>query len=162
MGMFEDTELGEMLKRIIELDEDEIFIEASDQEVLDHIENLNRRQLIQGKGSDGFMLYETGGEYTDNTMEIAAMNGRPKDSKMIVNLFDEGNFHNSIQASVDKDGYTITSDPIKRDPLSGITTNLLDRYGPEVEGLTDENIDELVDKKLFDKYAAVIEKKIFG
>lgn len=161
MAGWEDTEIWKLCQRISQLDEDELFLEASDQEVLDEMENLNRRQLIQGQNSEGEMLSSIGGEYSDLTMKLAEAEGRPKSGKGIVNLHDHGDYHNSIQYDVDKSGYPITSDPIKTDPLSGASTNLLERYGPEVEGLTEENMNQIIEKKLHPKYVAAIEKKIF-
>lgn len=161
MAGWEDTDIWKLAMRITQLDEDELFLEANDQEVLDEMEEMNRRQLIQGQNSEGELLSSVGGEYSDTTMELAALEGRPKVSKSIVNLFDGGDYHGSIQADVDKTGHEITSDPIKVDPLNGTTTNLLERYGPEVEGLTEENMDQLIEKKIHPKYVAAIEKKIF-
>lgn len=161
MGGWEDTDIWKLATRITQLDEDELFLEANDQEVLDEMEEMNRRQLIQGQNSEGELISSVGGEYSDTTMELAALEGRPKASKSIVNLFDVGDYHASIQADVDKTGHEITSDPIKVDPLNGTTTNLLERYGPEVEGLTEENMDQLIEKKIHPKYVAAIEKKIF-
>lgn len=161
IGMFEDTELGMLARRLMALDEPEIFVEASDKEVLEHIELLNKRQLIKGRNSEGELLSNIGGEYSDTTMELAELEGRPKDSKSIVNLFSDGDFHKSIKADVEKEGYEITSDPIKRDPLNGLTTNLLERYGEEVEGLEESSIKDLVETKLLDKYVKAAEKKIF-
>lgn len=149
-----------MLRRVITLDETEMFLSASDDDTLNHIEDLNRRQLMKGKDSQGESLADIGGEYTDATMEISAAEGRPKESKSIVNLHAEGDFHDSITATADRSGYEITSDPIKTDPLNFKTTNLLERYGEDVEGLDEDSIKDLVTNKLTPKCAAYIKKKI--
>lgn len=162
MAGWEDTEIWKMCQRITQLDEEEIFLEASDQEVLDAMADKNRQQLIQGQNSKGEMLSSIGGEYSDATMEMAAAEGKPKAGKDIVNLHDTGEYHNSIQWDVEREGYESSSDPVKVDPLSGATTNLLERYGPDVEGVSEENMDDIIEKKLQPKYVAAIEKKIFG
>lgn len=154
-------EIEDFLRKVVALKEDEIFIGASDDEVLDHIKLLNQRQLIQGKNSEGELLSGVGGDYTDLTMEIAEAEGRPKKGKSVVDLFSEGDFHESIKVEVDSKGYDVTSDPFKTDPLSGRTTNLLERYGAEVEGLSEASITDLVETKLTKKYVDYIESKIF-
>lgn len=154
-------ELDRILKNIATLDEDQIFIDASDDEVLKYIADLNRKQLMKGRNSEGELLSSVGGEYTDATMQISAAEGRPKVSKMIVNLFSEGDYHGSIEYKVNRDGYESTSDPIKRDPLNGFTTNLLQRYGQETEGLDENSLNDLIKTMLHRKYVAAIENKIF-
>lgn len=157
--MFEGTELDQMLRRVIHLDEDTVFVEVSDREVLDTVSELNREQLREGKNAKGELLSDIGGEYSDLTLQIAAEEGRPKKSKSTVDLLNEGEFHKSIDTTVNRQGYDITSDPMKEDFTR--TTNLESRWGPDITGLNDQKVDKLIEEKLEDKYVGYLEKNIF-
>lgn len=56
-------------------------------------------------------------------------------------FFDTGTFYDSFKVDVTKDDFTIDSDPVKEDG-----TNLLVKFGKELEGLTDEHLQLLINK----------------
>lgn len=152
--MFENTEIVQMLKRVIAIDETAVFISVSDGEVLDFIAELNRDQLRKGRNSKGELLSDIGGGYSDLTLEL-----NPEKSRFVVNLFDTGEYYDSINVTVDASGYNIESDPLKED--FGYTTNLFDRWGKDIEGLSEENLNRLVIEKLTEKYVKYLYENIF-
>lgn len=157
--MFENTALGEMLKRVIAIDETKVFIAVSDNDVLRKVEQLNRDQLFQGIDSAGESLSDIGGEYSDLTLELAEQDGRPKKDRFTVNLFDSGEYHESITARVTPEGWVIDSDPLKED--FGRVTNLTERWGKDIEGLTKESIEKIVREMLIGKYIEYLKTNIF-
>lgn len=153
--MWLDTELGDMLRRVNNLDPVRVFIKVSDGEVETLVAELNREQLRQGKNSKDQFLSEIGGGYSDLTLEL-----HPEKSRFTVTLFDTGEYYNSIKVNTDNNGgWEITSDPLKED--FGRTTNLFERWGTDIEGLTDENIEKVISTLLIDKYVKYLEANIF-
>jgi hypothetical protein len=61
--------------------------------------------------------------------------GQPTDR---VTLKDTGDFYSSFQVLPFKGGFIIDADPIKED------TNLFDRYGEDILGLNDENLQLII------------------
>lgn len=141
---FGETILGELFTRIQQLDETTVFIEASDGEVTEKVAELNRSQLLRGINAKGILLADIGGEYSDLTLTL-----HPEKSRFTVTLFDTGEFHESITVTATSNGYEIESDPFKTDNL--FTTDLTERWGDEITGLTDESIG-LLSNLLVEKY----------
>lgn len=154
MISFLDTPLGDMLERASRVDPTRVFIQVSDGEILEFVKELNLDQLRKGIDSNGVLLSEIGGEYADLTLEL-----HPEKSRFTVTLFDTGEFYESFTVRVSREGYIINSNPIKED--FGLQTNLFDRWGKDVEGLTAHSITLLVTEKLINKYVNYLKTQIF-
>lgn len=107
------------------------------QEILD----LNRYGQLFNKGIDstGKRLSEVGGPYSPVTMEVSRRKGRPKKSPQDINLFDEGDFYRSFYITLGEKEFYIEADPMKP---GGV--NLLEEWGADVLGLTEESRQELI------------------
>ena len=154
MNLFNKTPIGELARRVKRLNEGRIFVDImSDNKVQTHIVKLNTDQMrVDFMNSDGVLLSDIGGEYSDFTMQAGG-----KKSKSSVDLHDTGEFHDSFRIErVRPDGFEINSDPVKDDG-----TNLLVEWGKEIEGLTFEN---LAKTSIFikDFYVEKIQKALFG
>lgn len=71
--------------------------------------------------------------YSDYTVEMKMMKGQPADR---VTLRDEGDFHRSFEVETDNEKMMIVASDRK-------TILLLHRYGEDIMGLTQENIETL-------------------
>lgn len=90
-------------------------------------------QLLKGVNSLGVKLSTIGGNYSVTTQLIKGVVDPSK-----VNLYDTGDYYNSYAIIPQTNGdFIIKSDPIK----DGIS--LEDRWGSDLEGLTDENLEKL-------------------
>ena len=116
------------------------------------IEEANRKQLLTGKNSFDVKLSDIGGGYSDLTLQL-----NPNKQRDVVNLLDTSEFYASITATVDSSLLEIDADPIKTDD-NGKDTNLYDRWGEDIIGLNEENLQELIDT-LKDKLIIEILKK---
>jgi hypothetical protein len=113
------------------------------------IVRLNTRVQLykQGENSLGVKLSAIGGEYTAGTKSIKKKKGQPTNR---VTLFDTGDFYGSFTVEP-----TATADfIIDSDPMKG-TYDLFERWGEDVEGLNEENL-QLVLDYLEAKFWAVI------
>lgn len=131
IGLLEKTKLGQLLRRGALLSEEKLFVEVmSENEVQTFIVKLNTDQMkLHFMNSEGKLLSEVGGGYSDFTMS----KGKKK-SVDSVDLYDEGDFHESFKiVRITGKQFEIESDPIKG------STNLLVEWGKEIEGLTFEN-----------------------
>ena len=124
----------------------------SDRAILNWIEDANRKQLLTGKNSFDVKLSDIGGGYSDLTLQL-----NPNKQRDVVNLLDTSEFYASITATVDSSLLQIDADPIKTDD-NGKDTNLYDRWGEDIIGLNEENLQELIDT-LKDKLIIEILKK---
>ena len=62
-------------------------------------------------------------------------------------LFDTGDFHKSIIASAGvQDLVDFDADPFKTDVETGETVNLYNRWGKDIIGLNEENLQQLIEK----------------
>lgn len=116
-----------------------VFQILSNRAILNQIENWNRQQLLEGKNSFDVKLSDIGGEYSEFTLSI-----HPEKVKDRVNLFDTGEFHESISVKVDN-SLLFTADPFKTNER-GETTNLYDRWGIDTIGLNEENFNQLIEQ----------------
>jgi hypothetical protein len=96
------------------------------------IEELNRKQLSEGKRADGKAIVPP---YTQATIAIKKENNQQAGW---VTLFDEGDFYQSIYTNVFKDSFELTADDPK-------TEQLREKYGDLIFGLTPENKQKLID-----------------
>ena len=125
-----------MFSRIKTLNETKFFIEImSDKIVQKFIVVLNTDQMrFEYINSEGEQLSSIGGEYSDFTVEEGS-----KSSKFNVDLYDEGDFHESFRVeNINGKGFEINSDHVKNG------TDLLEQWGLEIEGLTFESLDKAV------------------
>ena len=134
--------LEESLNKWLKVDPVRIIKQIlSDRAILEWIERANREQLLEGKNSFNVKLSDIGGGYSDFTLEL-----NPQKVRDRVNLFDTGEFHESITATVPRDGILqIDADPIKKDEF-GNTTNLYEEWGIDIIGLNEENFNELLEQ----------------
>ena len=109
----------------------------SEKEVQDFITDLNTKvQLFDlGIDSTGVTLSSIGGGYSQFTLKL-----NPEKTKNKVTLHDTGDFHDSFKVKPLSNGdFDITSDPIKDG------TSLFERWGDDVEGLTPNNHDKVIE-----------------
>lgn len=101
----------------------------------DIIELNTRGQLFdKGINSKGQKLSSIGGEYSPVTIQISEDKGRPKKGRSHIDLHDTGEFYASFFITLGEREFYIEADPIKS---GGV--NLLEDWGEDVLGLTDES-----------------------
>jgi len=145
--------LKESLNKWLKIDPISIIRQIlSDRAILNWIEDANRKQLLTGKNSFDVKLSDIGGGYSDLTLQL-----NPNKQRDVVNLLDTSEFYASITATIDSSLLEIDADPIKTDD-NGKDTNLYDRWGEDIIGLNEENLQELIDT-LKDKLIIEILKK---
>lgn len=140
--MLKNNPVYKLVSKAEQINADGVFVEIFSQDKVKlFAAELNVKQLSEGfMNSEGVQLSSIGGDYSAETIRLSIENGRPKKGVDKVDLNDEGDYHKSFHvSSVDASGFIITSDPFKDDG-----TDLLDEWGPEVEGLTFDSIDKLV------------------
>lgn len=136
--------LRTFLNKFISLERHAFKIVFNTQEIKDEIIYLNTIEQLYEKGidSEGLELFPF---YSESTILYKKENGQRFDH---VTLNDTGAFYDSFEVIVSKDYFLINADPMKDDD------NLLDIYGEDVLGLTEESkrkIVELAYKVLIDK-----------
>ena len=106
-----------------------------------------------GIRSDGSKI----GTYSNLTIEFKKIKGQKYDH---ITLKDTGDFYDSFKPFVDSNGdIEINTDPIKID-VFGDKTNLIEKYGSNIVGLTSENIDKL-NKVLIPKIRKYVLEQVF-
>ncbi len=131
-----------ILDNALALDENEILNRIlSNKSFQEFIIDLNTEGQLFDKGinSLGVKLSDIGGLYSPVTIELSKAKGRPKKSASSINLFDTGDYYKSFKIVLFNDSFDIVSDPIKDD------SNLFDDWGKEIEGLTEENLQKVID-----------------
>jgi hypothetical protein len=120
---------------IINLDQD-LIIEniLKDKDFQRFIIDLNTEEQLFEKGIDS--LGASLGEYSDFTKAVKRIKGDRIDH---ITLLDTEEFYKSFAIKVQNGGFLIIADGQKED------TNLLERYGKEILGLTDENLQIVID-----------------
>lgn len=146
-----------ILDNIIALDENKLINEVlSVREFQEFIIDLNTEgQLRKGVNSLGVSLSKIGGDYSLRTLVISAKKGRPKKSKSLVDLHDEGDLYRSFRIVIKPKSFIIEADTDKGD------TDLLQRYGKDVLGLTDEHLQIVIDA-LRQKIIPLFKREIFA
>lgn len=114
-----------------------VFEILSDRAIIKQIEQWNKEQLLEGKNSLDIKLSDIGGNYSNVTLAL-----NPDKVRDRVNLFDTGEFHDSITVTVDR-SLLFTADPLKTDN-NGNVSNLYNRWGTEIIGLNEENFNTLI------------------
>ena len=141
--LFEGTPLFEYARRLVSFKgrEPSIFKDVFNRrDVKELIIYLNTEDQIIAEGVDteGNII----GVYSPATELIT--NGRKKAGEPF-DLYDTGAFIESFRVDVDSGEFTITSNPIKVDPVEG-PVNIYDKFNNfKIEGLTDENMRVLID-----------------
>ena len=146
--------LKESLNKWLKVDPISIIRQIlSDRVILNWIEEANRNQLLTGKNSFDVKLSDIGGGYSDVTLKL-----NPEKVRDRVNLLDTSEFYASITAKVDNNLLQLDADPIKTDD-KGKDTNLYDRWGEDIIGLNEENLQQLIET-LKDKLIVEILKQV--
>jgi len=127
--------LVKRFNNVINLDQDVIISNIlRDAEFQRFIIDLNTEEQLFEKGIDSFGA--SLGDYTDFTKTVKSIKGQRIDH---ITLEDTGEFYKSFAIKVQNGGFLITADGQKED------TNLLEEYGKEILGLTDENLQIVID-----------------
>lgn len=142
MAKFEDTELAEYCKRLIALkgQENTIFKKALDNKFIrDLITDLNSEiqlgeQHVDSLGNKLFNQMTQSSVYAES--DPLGRGGEPYEVRRT------GEYWESFKALVGQGFITINSDPFKDED------NLFDIYGENLEGLTDQNLQTLINASL--------------
>lgn len=105
------------------------IIQNNEWEIVDM--NTQNQLYEQGITATGISIADYD-PYSDYTIELKMMKGQPVDR---VTLRDEGDFHRSFEVETDNEKMTIVASDAK-------TVKLLHRYGDDIMGLTQENIEK--------------------
>jgi len=131
------------LEKAQKIDYDQFFVFLFNQEeVQEFIIGLNQDQLYSGVNSAGIPLESIGGSYAPQYKAFKLRKakkrfGQPNDE---VNLFLTGDYYDTYMiVNVNEESFTIDSNPFKG------KTNLEERYGNLLEGLTQESIEIFVE-----------------
>jgi len=139
--------LFKSLRNAQELDASRMFNAVlSDNGFQQWILNLNKSQLFNGENSIGVSLDKIGGGYSLTTEvlnegEYFDFQGeaRQKVAGQAPFLLDSGEYYNSYTLKLGNGLFVIDSNPIKGND------NLEAKYGNQLEGLNDENLQKLID-----------------
>ena len=113
-----------------------------DEEVKQDIIKLNTKDQLFDKGIDS--LDKTLGNYSQTS--VNKYGKRPGH----IQLFDEGDFYGSFVIHVTTDEIVIKADTIKED------TDLSVRYGNDILGLTNDNLDFVIREYILENYQEYI------
>ena len=134
--MFES--LKEIANRVIALDSSAILVRIfSEKEANEIVLFLQKSQLFDdGERSDGSII----GYYSDNTRVYKKLDKgwRGKSFENFITLYDTGDFYDSMSVKVLNNGDIEISADGKKD-----NTDLFEKYGQNIIGLTNESIEEL-------------------
>lgn len=114
--------------------------------------NTEDQLFKDGINSLGVTLESIGGSYSPFTVVIKQGKGQPTDR---VTLKDSGDFYKTFRVDITTDAIIIDANPIKDD------TNLFSEWGEDILGLTDENLQLLINK-LRDELSNAITQQILG
>ncbi|MAF43741.1 MAG: hypothetical protein CMI54_06200 [Parcubacteria group bacterium] len=128
--------LKRMLNNIIRLDENALIKEIlSDKKFQEFIIKLNTEGQLFEEGIDS--LGVSLGDYSPATIEgTSSFEGKKDKGQRYdhITLKDTGDFYGSFKISLSNTSLNITADPKKDD------SNLFDDFGKEIVGLTDKNL----------------------
>jgi len=131
--------LYSVINRTLELDINQILgsIFSAEEGVIELIIDLNTQGQLFDKGidSEGTLLSDIGGGYSDATIAMKRTEGQPFNR---ITLLDTGEFYDSFTVSYVGDGFIIQADTIKENE------DLQTRWGDNITGLTDESRVKLV------------------
>jgi hypothetical protein len=140
MGLM-DTEIGKVMNRLRVGQAEYLWRKVlSDKEFQKWILDLIRIDQLfeQGIDSDGDVIgYYS---YFTELMNPEKQEGTP------YTLKDSGAFYKSMILFIGPDYFEVDADPIKVDNQTGEETNLFYKYGENIIGITDENLQKLRDE----------------
>ncbi len=133
-----ESKLGEVLRSYAELDESVIWKKTfSDVQFQEWILNMIRMD----------QLYEQGIDATGNVIgyysAFTQMLNPEKVQGEHYTLKDTGDFYRSMVLHIYENYIEIDADAIKIDRITGQETNLFLKYGEEIVGLTEENLEKV-------------------
>jgi len=140
--MFLNTELAEYAKRLVNLkgQEDRTFKLVLDNEIIKKLiiflntDKQLEKQHFDSLGNELFNIFTNRSFYSEN--DPKGRGGQP------YTLKDTGAFFNSFTVAVQSGRIIIDANPFKDGD------NLFDAYGQDIVGLTDENLQILIDEAL--------------
>lgn len=138
-----------ILKRARSLNHDHAWRFVIDEQVQDEIVRLNTIDQLYDKGIDS--LGDSLGDYSPFTVRVKVYKGQKTSN---ITLKDTGEFYDSFDVTVYKDGFTISADAQKED------SNLVEEFGIDILGLTDGSIDKLIREYILDNYKYYILDKL--
>lgn len=151
--------LTTLLKRVTKLDSGKLINKATDKTVQKFIIQLNTEgqptsQLfslhVDSVGKAIFSSVRNRGTYSSRTERISQGKKKTNDP---YTLKDSGDFYASFKVTKEKTAIIINADPTKE------TTDLFQEYGDDIVGLTDENLQLLINE-LLPKIRATILQQI--
>jgi hypothetical protein len=147
--------LKKSLNKFLKIDPISIIREIlSDRAILTWIQDKNKEQLKKGLNSEDVKLSDIGGEYSAVTLDL-----KPNKVADRVDLYDTGDFYESIIAKAGvEDLVEFDANPIKIEE-DGDRINLYNRWGKDIIGLNEEDLQELIEK-VKDKLIIEIRKKV--
>lgn len=131
------TEIGAVLNKLRTLRTQSIWFKVFQDKTLSNmiLEMIQQDQLFkEGIDEDGDII----GTYSEWT----EMLNPDKVAGSHYTLFDTGEFYKSMRIVVLNDSFVVEAQPIKIDE-DGKKTNLFEKYGEGIVGLTDENKEKL-------------------
>lgn len=110
---------------------------SENKQFTDLIIELNTRKQLFDKGIDstGRQLSDVGGNYSPYTLQL-----HPEKIEDKITLFDTGDFYESFRVFYSNGDFIISADTIKD------TSNLIEDWGANILGLTDESLSLLREK----------------
>ncbi len=130
-----------ILKRSKNLDDDKAWRFVIDEQVQDEIVRLNTQDQLFDKGIDS--LNNSLGDYSPITVIIKRRKGQKTSN---ITLRDTGEFYESFDVTVQRDGFTISADEMKDD------TSLTEEFGIDILGLTDDSLDQVIREYILPNY----------
>lgn len=134
--MFLETRLGDLFRALASLSDDDAWRYAVTKKVLDEIIRLNTEDQLEEDGIDS--LGRDLGDYSPYTKILKKLKGQRTDH---ITLKDTGDFYESFVAVVNNSEIIIDADGIKDDG-----TDLFRQYGNDIAGLTDENLQFIINE----------------
>lgn len=131
------TEIGAVLNKLRTLRTQSIWFKVFQDKTLSNmiLEMIQQDQLFkEGIDEDGDII----GTYSEWT----EMLNPDKVAGSHYTLFDTGEFYKSMRIVVLNDSFVVEAQPVKIDE-DGKKTNLFEKYGEGIVGLTDENKEKL-------------------
>lgn len=145
-NVFKGTVIMNMLEKVASIKQSEVWRTVFSEEEFDKfILDLVRIKQLYEQGVD-----ETGtviGYYSYFTEII----NPSKQAGTPFTLKDTGEFYKSMNVSVEQDSFIIDADPLKRDE-TGHETNLFEKYGEGIIGLTEDSKEILIEE-IKERYA---------
>ena len=149
MGVFCMEALEILLRNVINLDPNEVMNEFISQGVVEKfILDLEKERLFTfGEDSRGKTL----GQYSESTKQRKRVKGLPSGH---ITLFETGEFYDSFTLTLTGDGFILNANAKKSE------TNLFERYGNDILGLSDEDFEKFIEYSI-DGLRQIILSKIF-